>query len=210
MSRDLFDDLKEKNAVAKSARTKVGGKGRYMMPSDYLSATEKKKLNGEITVYTMKEPISWQKFKGYPKDIQKEYLQWFADEFDASPKNMAVVFGLAAGYCGKCLKEMGLRDALSYQPTVEGTEKFRNWIKQYRHEEEVEETLVQEEPKKEKEKVKVVEQPIFFNTVIGAEMNFEGKASEISQTLFSLFRDQKIAVSVVFVGAKETEDAEVD
>ena len=42
MSRDLFDDLKVKNAVAKSARTKVGGKGRYMMPSDYLSATEKK------------------------------------------------------------------------------------------------------------------------------------------------------------------------
>ena len=68
-------------------------------------------------------------------------------------------------------------------------------------EEKVDEIPVPEEPKK-----KVVEQPIFFNSIVGCEMNLEGKASEISQTLFSLFRDQKIAVSVVFVGAKETEE----
>ena len=44
---------------------------------------------------------------------------------------------------------------------------------------------------------------MFFNTITGCEMNFEGKASEISQTLFTLFRDQRIAVSVVVIGAKE-------
>lgn len=107
MSRDLFDDLKEKNAVAKSARTKVGGKGRYMMPSDYLSATEKKKLNGEIIVYTMKEPISWAKFKGYPKDMQKEYLQWFVDEFGATQGMMAQIFEKNPAYIGTSLKKMG-------------------------------------------------------------------------------------------------------
>lgn len=77
---------------------------------------------------------------------------------------------------------------------------FKNWLKGFKEEEEVEKISVPEEPKK----AKVVEQPIYFNTVVGAEMHFEGKASEVSQTLFSLFRDQKIAVSVVFVGAKES------
>lgn len=205
MSRDLFDDLKVKNAVAKSARTKVSGKGRYMMPSDYLSATEKKRLNGEITVYTMKEPISWEKFKGYPKDIQKEYLQWFADEFHATPGMIALVFGINETYASTAIKKLELRGILHKTRNIDGVVKFNEWLKQYKSEEEVKEVPVPEEPKK-----KVVEQPIFFNAITGCEMNLEGKASEISQTLFSLFRDQKIAVSVVFVGGKESEDEKVD
>lgn len=204
MSRDLFDDLKEKNAVAKSARTKVGGKGRYMMPSDYLSATEKKKLNGEIIVYTMKEPISWVRFKSYPKDIQKEYLQWFVDEFGMTRGMFAEMVGISGAGVYPYLKQQGLLEMMPRMPTAENKLKFNEWLKQYRPEEEREETPVVEEPKKEK--VKVVEQPIFFNSIVGCEMNLEGKASEISQTLFSLFRDQKIAVSVVFVGGKEPEE----
>lgn len=203
MSRDLFDDLKVKNAVAQSARTRPSGKSRYMMPSDYLSATEKKKLNGEITVYTMKEPISWAKFKGYPKDIQKEYIQWFVDEFGVSRSMLCEVFDVTANTIYVYFKQQGFVNMLIRRPTRENQWKFAEWMKQYRPEEEAEETPVQEESKKEK--VKVVEQPIFFNSIVGCEMNLEGKASEISQTLFSLFRDQKIAVSVVFVGGKEPE-----
>ena len=208
MSRDLFDDLKEKNAVAKSARTKIGGKGRYMMPSDYLSATEKKKLNGEITVYEMKVPISWAKFKGYPKDIQKEYLQWFVDEFSANTKMMADLFDINGSSLSYCTGQMGLRGILCKHTPVEKQMAFYEWLKSYHPE--VEEQVKAVEEKQGKEKVKVVEQPIFFHAITGCEMNLEGKASEISQTLFSLFRDQKIAVSVVFVGGKETADAEVD
>jgi hypothetical protein len=183
-------------------------KKKYLLPSDRLSASEIKKLNGEITVYTMKEPISWAKFKGYPKDIQREYLQWFVDEFGATRGMIAEVFDMSSTGVYPYLKQQGLNDMLVRGVTDDNKKKFKEWIKQYRIAEEVEETPIQEEPKKEK--VKVVEQPIFFHAITGCEMNLEGKASEISQTLFSLFRDQKIAVSVVFVGGKESEDEEVD
>ena len=209
MNRDLFDDLKVKNAVAQSARSRPSGKGRYMLPSDYLSATEKKKLNGEITVYEMKVPISWAKFKGYPKDIQKEYIQWFVDEFSLSRGFFCKMLGISVPGGYPYMKQQGFLEMFVRQMRKEDEIRFNEWLKQYRPDEET----TQEEPPAEelkKEKVKVVEQPIFFNSIVGCEMNLEGKASEISQTSFSLFRDQKIAVSVVFVGGKETERAEVD
>lgn len=161
-------------------------------------------------MYTMKEPISWQKFKSYPIDIQKEYLQWFVDEFNMSRGMFADMVGLTGTGVYPYLKQQGLLDMLVRQPLVDDKLRFKEWLKQYNPDETVEEKPA-EEPKKEK--VKIVEQPMFFNTITGCEMNFEGKASEISQTLFTLFRDQKIAVSVVFIGAKEDgviEDAKVD
>lgn len=197
MRRDLYDDLKEKNAVARSTHSGRSGKSRYMMPSDYLSAAEKKKLNGEIVMYEMKVPISWAKFKSYPKDIQKEYLQWFADEFSASSGMMAKIFELAPTYCATTLRKMGLGDVLCRQPTVVGRKAFDEWLKQYRPEEESEEKPPVEEPKKKE--TKPMEQPMFFNTITGCEMSMEGKASEIGQMLFNMFRDQKISVSISFV-----------
>lgn len=155
-------------------------------------------------MYEMKKPISWQKFKGYPKDVQKEYLQWFADEFNATVGMMCKMFNVSNTYASTSLKKMGLADILHRGTKQEMLLKFNLWLKEQNPDEKVEEEVVPEEPKKEK--VKVVEQPMYFNTITGCEMNFEGKASEISQTLFTLFRDQRIAVSVVFLGAKNEVD----
>lgn len=202
--KELFDTLKEQNHTARSARTAVGGKKRYMLPSDRMSASEIEKMNGEIVVYEMKKPISWAKFKGYPKDVQREYLRWFVDEFGATTRMMASVFNLSDTYIYKALAPMGLNTMLPRSTSVENRAKFIEWLKQYRPETQAEETLV-EEPKKEK--VKAVEQPMFFNTITGCEMSMEGKASEIGQMLFNLFRDQKIAVNISFVGAKEEAEA---
>lgn len=131
MSRDLFDDLKVKNAVAKSARTKVGGKGRYMMPSDYLSATEKKKLNGEITVYEMKKPISWKKFKSYPKDIQKDYLQWFVDEFGVTRGTLAPMFGVTVTGMYPYFKQQGFLDMFPKVAKADAAGRFSMWLEQF-------------------------------------------------------------------------------
>lgn len=198
--KDFYDEQKERNSTARSARQRTGGKKKYLLPSDRLSASEIKKLNGEITVYTMKEPISWQRFKSYPVDIQKEYLQWFVDEFGMTRGMFAQMLNMTGQGIYPYLKQQGLLGMLLKYPTEQNRAKFFTWLGQYNREEFVEEKPV-EEPKKEK--VKIVEQPMFFNTITGCEMNFEGKASEISQTLFTLFRDQKIAVNVVFLGSDE-------
>ncbi len=206
---DYYDEQKERNSTARSARMRPGGKKKYLLPSDKLSAGEIKKLNGEITVYTMKEPISLNKFRGYPKDIQKEYLKWFVDEFGATARMMAKVFGVSDTYMCKVVQQMNLNGLMPRSTTVEKRLQFEAWLSQYRPQEETKQTVV-EEPKKEK--AKVVEQPMFFNTITGCEMSMEGKASEIGQMLFNLFRDQKVCVNISFVGEKESviEDAEMD
>lgn len=200
--QDYYEDQKERNHTARSARQRTGGKKKYLLPSDRMSASELKKMNGEITVYTMKEPISWIKFKSYPKDIQKEYIQWFVDEFGASRRVFVSMFQVSAAPVYNYFKERGYLDMLVKQMTEDNTAKFDEWLKQYRPKTEQEAPVV-EEPKKEK--VKPVEQPMFFNTITGCEMSMEGKASEIGQMLFNLFRDQKIAVNISFVGAQESE-----
>ena len=48
------------------------------LPSDYLSAAEKRKLNGECVTYELSRPMSWQDFKGMPHDIQSEYIRKLA------------------------------------------------------------------------------------------------------------------------------------
>ena len=160
-------------------------------------------------MYTMKEPISMAKFRGYPKDIQKEYLQFFVDEFSATNRMMAAVFGVSDSYVYKALKEMGLDGVMLKSATAQNRVAFADWLRQFRPQSEEKEAVV-EEPKKEK--AKVVEQPMFFNTITGCEMSMEGKASEIGQMLFNLFRDQKVCVSISFVGEKESviEDAKMD
>lgn len=209
--KDFYEEQKVRNSVTRSARQRTGGKKKYLLPSDRLSPSELKKMNGEIAVYEMKKPISTAKFRGYPKEIQKEYLQYFVDEFGASAGSMGCVFGVSGNTAWSLINEVGLRDMMPKYPKHETKHRLEDWMKQFQPEEEIKEEPIPEEPKKEK--VKVVEQPMFFNTITGCEMNFEGKASEISQTLFTLFRDQRIAVSVVFLGAKEesvTEDAKMD
>lgn len=203
--KELYDSLKEQNHTARSARTRPGGKKKYMLPSDRLSASEIKKMNGEITLYEMKVPISWEKFKSYPKDIQKEYLQWFVDEFGASRGMLAKMFERTSPGVYPYFRDNGLLGMLVRQPSWENISKFNEWLKQYKPEVEVGEPPV-EEPKKEKPKL--VEQPMFFNTITGCEMSMEGKASEIGQMLFNLFRDQKISVNISFVGTEEVSGCE--
>lgn len=48
------------------------------LPSDHLSASEKKKLNGECKTYDLSRPMSWADFKGMPRDLRSEYIRKLA------------------------------------------------------------------------------------------------------------------------------------
>lgn len=199
MRDTLYDELKEKNALARSSHSRVSKRSKYMLPSDYLSASEKRKMNGEITMYEMQKPISWEKFKGYPREIQKEYIQWFVDEFEATASMMGEVFG------GKHsttiinnFKSLGFSGVLHRYSHKKA--EFAEWLKQFNPEIEI--PVVEPPAKKEKDNTP----QMFFNTISSCEMNLEGAASQISQTLFNMFRDQRIAVTVVFTGATEIEN----
>lgn len=48
------------------------------LPSDHLSAAERKKLNGECKTYDLSRPMSWPEFKGMPHDLRSEYIHKLA------------------------------------------------------------------------------------------------------------------------------------
>lgn len=45
------------------------------MPSDYLSESEKRKMNGNIDTINTNEPMPWERFKNLPLTLQKEYAK---------------------------------------------------------------------------------------------------------------------------------------
>ena len=199
MDKDLLEDLKEKNSVARSARASVvGGKKKYMFQSDYLSKSEKKKLNGEITVYKMNEPISWKEFRSYPRDMQVKYLEMLRDEFGASMSSFKRVTGATDGSLYPYFAERNLKDILLKYPEMSKKDALEAWLRSG--------SGVVEETKPKEKKSTVVPPAMFYNVISSCEMNLSGKASEISQMLFNIFQNQKIIVSVVLDSEQDADD----
>lgn len=83
---DFDFDIMEKKRIARGARArKCGSKSRKCtLPSDYLTAAQKKGLNGKVSTYNLSEPMTYSKFRVMPDDLQKEYLLKLRNEMGAS------------------------------------------------------------------------------------------------------------------------------
>ena len=83
---DFDFDIMEKKRIAQGARArKCGSKSRKCtLPSDYLTAAQKKGLNGKVSTYNLSGPMTYSKFRVMPDDLQKEYLLKLRNEMGAS------------------------------------------------------------------------------------------------------------------------------
>ena len=83
---DFDFDIMEKKRIARGARArKCGSKSRKCtLPSDYLTAAQKKGLNGKVSTYNLSGPMTYSKFRVMPDDLQKEYLLKLRNEMGAS------------------------------------------------------------------------------------------------------------------------------
>lgn len=74
---DFTYDVIENKRIASGARhRKRGSKSRRcVMPSDLLTAAERKRLNGHVKNYNLSAPMKWAEFKAMPDDLQLEYLE---------------------------------------------------------------------------------------------------------------------------------------
>ena len=70
----FVEDVREKKRTARGYYNKVRKGGRVKLPSDYLTAKEKKKLNGEVIGYQLNKPMGYDEFRMLPDDIQVEYI----------------------------------------------------------------------------------------------------------------------------------------
>ena len=70
----FVQDIREKKRTARGYYNKVRQGGRMKLPSDYLTAKEKKKMNGQVYTYSLADRLSWEQFKSLPNDLQMEYI----------------------------------------------------------------------------------------------------------------------------------------
>lgn len=107
-------DIKDKKKGLSGARgMKRGSKSKKCtLPSDYLTASQKKKLNGEVKTYKMKEPITWEEFKSMPREHKETYIDYMVATYHVSAVQLAEMMGVVPNTLGKYLREIELNDHL--------------------------------------------------------------------------------------------------
>ena len=188
--KEFYDDIRDKKNIAnmnKSRKTNARRKyGSCVLPSDFLSPGAKKNLNGEVIVYKLNEPISWATFRSYPHDIQVKYLEFLRDEFGANRSAAVEVFGTSVYAINSYFVDGNLTKILPRTMDADSKIKLREWISSFRG------PVAPVEEKKPVEKkqnpVSPLPPPMFYNVISSCEMNLSGKASEISQMLYNIFK----------------------
>lgn len=99
-------DVLERSKMKTGARHKKNGckSKKCTLPSDHLTPSQKKKLNGEVMTIKMNEPYrNWKQFKKLNMSLQAEYIRNLITNYGARSMDIASMFGIApttfATYC---------------------------------------------------------------------------------------------------------------
>ena len=127
----FYDECADRKRTARGAfnkRTHNGKRGGVKLPSDYLSKKEKSKMNGEIKVYKMNEPITYAEFKKYPDDLKKQYVNNLREKFDVSDTAIAEMMGINKRTLNRLLNIIDASGGRrgSRKADYEGFEKWKN------------------------------------------------------------------------------------
>lgn len=111
---ELMMENREKKSIGISARNKKasgGGRVSVKMPSDYLTESQRNKLNGELKVYRCGTPIPWDEFSSYPIDIRKIYISNLRKKFHAPDEAIRKLFSVDDDTFKKCLDELQFKES---------------------------------------------------------------------------------------------------
>ena len=105
---DFDYDALQKKRVACGAKHRVRAKRGCRLPSDSLTAAQKRRLNGEVKTYNMNAPMAWAEFKEMPDDLKVTYLNRLADEYQANQKMIAGMLGIHPATMCECFRHLGV------------------------------------------------------------------------------------------------------
>ena len=104
-----YDAMQKKRIARGASHMKRGNKGKKCtLPSDYLTAAQKRRLNGPVSTYKLDEPMSWESFKAMPEDLQKKYILNLQETYQANDKMIAKLFGKSDVTVGEHRKRLRL------------------------------------------------------------------------------------------------------
>lgn len=92
---DFDYEVKEKKALARSAKYKVNGarSKKCTLATDYMSPSQIKKMNGEMISYNFNKPMNLAEFKRLPSDLGKEYILQLVERFGGNCSSLSEMFG---------------------------------------------------------------------------------------------------------------------
>lgn len=132
---DFDYDCMQKKRIARGAFAHISWKrGGCTLPSDLLTAKQRKEKNGEVKSYNISRPMPWREFKQMPDDLKREFYRnmqsfggsakWLAEEMGASDQTIRD----SAERCGAPFRrggrnlEMWQRKLAEWSHTEEKTE----------------------------------------------------------------------------------------
>lgn len=205
-----YDVLQRKRLARQSKYLKNGSRSKKCtLPSDFLSPSEKKKMNGEVSVYKLGQPISWQEFKRYPVNMQREYILSLVDKFGCTRGMLCEIFGIPVPTLGTHInKRPELKGILAPQPTKESRAKFQEWMESYLDGDTPAPDPVVERVVTKTETIVVDSQ--FYKVASSGKLTLSGKASDIFQSLSMVFSGAQMEVTLYFKVVREGENVDVD
>lgn len=108
---DFHEDCAEKKNVAAAARYrrgKCGKSGKVKFVTDYMTAKERKSLNGEVKVYRLNSPMSWGEFNAMPDDLKGSYIKLLRKKYNVPDKEVAAMMGVDVDILSDCFKQLKL------------------------------------------------------------------------------------------------------
>ena len=90
-------DLRDRKRAAQGARAKKGGSRSKSctLPSDALSAAQKRKLNGSVESISLNSPMSWARLRDLTPELQFLYLDHLVNEHKARRVDLCAMLGVA-------------------------------------------------------------------------------------------------------------------
>lgn len=190
-------DVRDRKSLARASKYKKNGSKskKCMLPSDRLTDAQLRKKNGGLMVYQTGRPISWQEFKEYPTEMQKEYLEHFAQKHGCNNEMLANMMGVKRDALQAYTHRKGMGGIVSRKPSYETRKAFDEWLESQRDpvkpaEEVKEPTAPAEKPVKEDKPVRTKA------TIVSGSCKLEGTANEILLELQQMLKNEKVCMFV--------------
>lgn len=223
---ELMQDCREKKVTARSARstrTHCGKSGAVKFPSDYLSAKERKKLNGECKSYRMNAPMTWAEFMSMPDDLKKDYIRAIRQKWNTPDGELAKMFGVSQCTVSNYLRQIGLGLGKNGRKRTWDEKGFTIWRNKVSDSNNITNAIddAMKQAGDEAEKVsKNVYRPINdvlneYNAGCGAvpragRMTFVGNAEDILKTIKDILKNERVRFTVDWHMVDETGVVNVD
>ena len=93
----FIQDIREKRANNRAVYSKrSGAKTRYVsLPSDHLTAAEKKRRNGPVSTVKLNQPITYEEFKALSPSLKFLYIDHLIHEYKARRKDIVNMLGIS-------------------------------------------------------------------------------------------------------------------